>query len=121
MTDDTYDPVAHMVTISCPYGCGTKLRADPDAEGHAVCLNVSPVSQDGWDLDECRGYGISYANSDEVVHASLDLWTEARKQHAALLEEQKGLIERTRRAGREVERLKARFDRIIDFEADQHG
>jgi hypothetical protein len=118
MTNDTYDPVAHMVTISCPYGCGTKLRADPDAEGHAVCLEDRVRGwEDGWDLDECRGYGISYANSDEVVYASLALWTEARKQHAALLEEQQGLIERTRRAGREVERLKARFDRV----ADQHG
>ena len=54
MTTATYDPVAHMTTLDCPYGCGAKLVADETYVGNATCLNDSPrYYSDRGDLDEC--------------------------------------------------------------------
>jgi len=79
MTTD-YDPVAHMVTLDCPYGCGAKLVADETFVGNATCMNISPrYYSDRGDLDECEGYAISYPNSDEVCYAVQNRVSEYKK------------------------------------------
>ena len=55
MTTATYDPVAHMTTLDCPYDCGAKLVADETFVGNATCLNARPrYYSDRGDLDECE-------------------------------------------------------------------
>jgi len=75
MTTD-YDPVAHMVTLDCPYGCGKKLVSNEFcSEGEVTCPTDA-----AWDWkDGCEGSGITYNNSDDVCYAVQNRVSEYKK------------------------------------------
>ena len=118
MTTATYDPVAHMTTLDCPYDCGAKLVADVLHVGNATCLNDSPrYYSDRGDLDGCEGYGISYDNSDEVCYAIQNrLYSEERRlvdQYA----DKHDVLQRIAQSEKAIARLTRLANRI----SEQHG
>ena len=118
MTTATYDPVAHMTTLDCPYGCGAKLVADETYVGNATCLNDSPrYYSDRGDLDECEGYAISYDNSDEVCYAVQNrLYSEERR-----LAEQYDIKHDVLQRIAQSEKAIARLTRLANRISEQHG
>ena len=117
MTTD-YDPVAHMVTLDCPYGCGAKLVADETFVGNATCMNISPrYYSDRGDLDECEGYAISYPNSDEVCYAVQNRVSEYKKSLGKAYAKRSNLNARIEAQEKRLEKAVRLSDRI----SRQHG
>ena len=118
MTTSTYNPVAHMITLDCPYGCGAKLVADETYVGNATCMNDSPrYYSDRGDLDECEGYGISYDNSDEVCYAVQNRLNAMEEYRADWYAKKHVASQQITQAEKTITRLTRLANRI----SEQHG
>ena len=119
MTTTTYDPVAHMTTLDCPYGCGAKLVADKTYVGNATCLNDSPryYSDDDYGASECDGYGVSYANSDDVCSAAYAIVKAEKKALNHIFNQMQELRWRQNRTEKRV----TRFQKLANRISEQHG
>ena len=118
MTTATYDPVAHMTTLDCPYGCGAKLVADETYVGNATCLNDRPrYYSDRGDLDECEGYGVSYDHSDDVCYEVQNRLHSEERRLADQYADKHDVLQRIAQAEKTI----ARLTRLANQISEQHG
>jgi len=113
MTTTTYDPVAHMSTLDCPYGCGEKLVSNEFClEGEVTCY-----TDNGYFGNDCEGEGVTYANADSVCYAILDRVSSYKKALGIAYAERSNLNARIKSQEKDLAKASELSKRIFV----QHG